>query len=216
MASILERNNKLNKHKKTIEDYKEDALYREVWEDVNNEKTYNFIKRYYKYIIIAIAVIILIFFSIRLIIIHQEKKHNAFLLQYETALSKLDNKKLEILSKSNERGMTDLALVYSYFMTLNKSQLNSLIKEAKTRDFRDFAIILNINSNGNKMSLKEFEKLISKINSKKSPFYWTGKLLLAQKYLTSNKQNEALEILNEITSDKDVPVIISSYAETLK
>ena len=44
MASILERNKKLKPAKKTREEYAEDALYREVWEEVNNEKTQAFIR----------------------------------------------------------------------------------------------------------------------------------------------------------------------------
>ena len=43
MASILERNKNVKAPKKTREDYAEDALYREVWEEVNNEKTQRFI-----------------------------------------------------------------------------------------------------------------------------------------------------------------------------
>ena len=48
MASILDRkkNMKPATPKKTREDYAEDALYREVWEDVNNEKTIAFFKKY--------------------------------------------------------------------------------------------------------------------------------------------------------------------------
>ena len=46
MASILERNKKLTQKKKTRADYAEDALYREVWEEVNNEKTMAFVKKY--------------------------------------------------------------------------------------------------------------------------------------------------------------------------
>ena len=53
MASILERKNKVNAPKKTREDYAEDALYREVWEEVNNDKTLAFIKKYSKSMIVG-------------------------------------------------------------------------------------------------------------------------------------------------------------------
>ena len=40
MSSILSRNQKVApKQKKTRQEYAEDALYREVWDDVNNENT---------------------------------------------------------------------------------------------------------------------------------------------------------------------------------
>ena len=52
MTSILARKKNMNTPvKKTREEYAEDALYREVWEDVNNEKTQQFVKKYWKYIV---------------------------------------------------------------------------------------------------------------------------------------------------------------------
>ncbi|MDE5616045.1 MAG: hypothetical protein K2I81_04415, partial [Alphaproteobacteria bacterium] len=60
MASILERNKNVKVHKKTREEYAEDALYREVWEEVNNEKTQRFIKKYYRYIVAGALVILII------------------------------------------------------------------------------------------------------------------------------------------------------------
>jgi len=43
MANMLQRNKNIKQPiKKTRQEYAEDALYREVWEDVNNEKTQQF------------------------------------------------------------------------------------------------------------------------------------------------------------------------------
>ena len=39
MANMLERNKKTKVPQKTRAEHYEDALYREVWEEVNNEKT---------------------------------------------------------------------------------------------------------------------------------------------------------------------------------
>ena len=60
MATILERNKNVKAPKKTRAEHAEDALYREVWEEVNNEKTLRFVKKYYKYILGAVVVILLI------------------------------------------------------------------------------------------------------------------------------------------------------------
>ena len=45
MSTILERHKKTKIPKKSLEEYAEDALYREEWEDVNNEKTMEFLKK---------------------------------------------------------------------------------------------------------------------------------------------------------------------------
>ena len=62
MTSILQRNKNLKQPvKKTREEYAEDALYREVWEDVNNEKTQQFLKKYWRYIVgAALAIMIVV------------------------------------------------------------------------------------------------------------------------------------------------------------
>ena len=61
MTSILSRMKNLKPvEKKTRQDYAEDALYREVWEDVNNEKTQEFLKKYWRYIVGAVLGIMIV------------------------------------------------------------------------------------------------------------------------------------------------------------
>ena len=60
MATILERNKNVKAPKKTRAEHAEDALYREVWEEVNNEKTMRFIKKYSRHIMVAIFGILII------------------------------------------------------------------------------------------------------------------------------------------------------------
>ena len=60
---MLERNKKVQAPKKTRAEHMQDALYREVWEDVNNEKTMQFIKKYSKHMMIAAFAIMIIAFA---------------------------------------------------------------------------------------------------------------------------------------------------------
>ena len=90
MASLLERNKKLKPAKKTREDYAEDALYREVWEEVNNEKTQAFIKKYYRYIL-AGALAIMIVATAIVIGVRTHRAHKIAIAEtYEISLQKLD------------------------------------------------------------------------------------------------------------------------------
>ena len=58
MATMLERNKKVKAPKKTYSEHAQDALYREVWEEVNNEKTLQFVKIILYYIFSTIPIFI--------------------------------------------------------------------------------------------------------------------------------------------------------------
>ena len=61
MATMLERNKKVKAPQKTYAEHAQDALYREVWEEVSNEKTIQFIKKYQKHIMaVALGILIVV------------------------------------------------------------------------------------------------------------------------------------------------------------
>ncbi|MCQ2562117.1 MAG: hypothetical protein MJ158_00650 [Alphaproteobacteria bacterium] len=217
MATILERNNKTNKTpKKTREEYAEDALYREVWEDVNNEKTQQFIKKYWKYILYAVLGIMLAMSGIQLIRNLHYKSQIATAQIYETAVLNYDAKALENMAKNTSGGLADLALFQSYVLDKDVSKLELLAKKAKSRDFADLAKVHLAAINGDKMTAEEFDKYLSGMNTKKSPFYYVSRLLVAEKYLSVSNREKANEILNIIIADKDAPASISTTAQTLR
>ena len=59
MANMLSRNKNLKPAKKTQEDHTEDALYREISEEVHAEKLYSFVKKHLR-LVIAGAILIVI------------------------------------------------------------------------------------------------------------------------------------------------------------
>ena len=54
------------------------------------------------------------------------------------------------------------------------------------------------------------------MDTKKSPFYYTSRLMVAQKYLASGEVETANKILDVIINDKEAPASISATAQTLK
>ena len=100
MASILERNKKLKPTKKTREEYAEDALYREVWEEVNNDKTLAFIKKYYKYIISAALIIMIIATAVVIGVRTHRANKMAIAENYELAVQKLDTNMLTSVAEN--------------------------------------------------------------------------------------------------------------------
>ena len=217
MSSILERNKNLKKpEKKTYAEHAQDALYREVWEDVNNEKTQQFLKKYWRYIVGAAIGIMIVVCAIQIgnRMYHASKIATAQV--YETAIANVDAGALANLAHDKGGATSDLALFQSYLIDKDIKKLEDLAQNGHTRDFKDLARLHLATINGDKMELTEFVKYLSSMDTKKSPFYYTSRLMVAQKYLASGEIENANKILDVIINDKDAPASISATAQTLK
>ncbi len=216
MTSILERNNKINQPKKTREEYAEDALYREVWEEVNNEKTTKFIKKYARHLIGGAFAIIAVATSIQIGV----NIHNASKIKYagiyETGVASADSDVLESVSKNSQGAIADLALFQSYLLDKNIEKLEKLAEHGATRDFRDLAKMHIIGLRGDDMTAHEVASYLNSVNTKKSPFYYTSRLTVARKYLSDGDRDTANRILDTIINDSEAPATISAAAQTLK
>lgn len=217
MASILERNKNIKQPvKKTREEYAEDALYREVWEDVSNEKTQQFLKKYWRHIVAAVLAVMVCVCAFQL----GRRMHNASRIAraqvYETAVANVDANALANLAKDSSGATSDLALFQSYLIDKNIAKLEDLAQNGHTRDFKDLALLHLATINGDKMGVEEFVKSLSSMDTKKSPFFYTSRLMVAQKYLANGDRENANKILDAIINDKDAPASISATAQTLK
>ena len=216
MASILERNKNLTQKKKTREDYAEDALYREVWEEVNNEKTMAFVKKYSRYII-AGALVILIAATAITIGVRTYRAHKIAVAEtYETAALKMDADMLNAVAENAGGATADLALFQSYMLDGDITKLERLATNGDTRDFRDLARLHIVGLRGDDMTADEVEKYLSPMNTKKSPYYYTGMLTVAQKYLSDGDRENANKWLDIIINDPDAPATISAAAQALR
>lgn len=216
MASILERNNKLKQPQKTREEHAQDALYREVWEDVNNEKTQKFIKKYYKHIIAGALVLLIAITAIQIGIRTHNAHKLATAMNYEAALSNVDATALAAIGNDSSGATADLALFQSYILDKDITKLESLAKNGHTRDFRDLARMHIVSLRGDEMTGAQVEEFLSGMNTKKSPFYYTSRLIIAEKYLSTGARDDANRFLDVIINDADAPAIISATAQTLR
>lgn len=216
MASILERNKNIKAPKKTREEYAEDALYREVWEEVNNEKTQRFIKKYYRYIIAGALVILIAATAIQIgIRMHRDAKI-ATATNYETAVENADAAALGAIGKNNSGATADLALLQSYMIDGDKEKIEYLAEHGNTRDFRDLARLHVIGLRGDEMSAHDVEKYLSPLNTKSSPYYYVGALTIAEKYLADGNRDAADKWLDKIINDKNAPATLSATASALR
>jgi len=217
MTSILERKKNIKQPvKKTREEYAQDALYREVWEDVNNEKTEQFLKKYWRYIVAAAMAIMIVVCAIQIGMRMYNSARMARAVVYETAVANVDANALANLAKNSSGATSDLALFQAYMIDKDVSKLETLAEKGHTRDFKDLARLHLATMNGDKMDAAEFEKYMSDMNTKRSPFFYTSRLMVAQKYLATGDKEKADKILDMIINDKKAPASISATAQTLR
>lgn len=216
MASILERNKNVKPKKKTQEEYAEDALYREVWEEVNNEKTQAFIKKYSKYLIAGALAILIVATAIQIGVNTHRNNKIAVATNYENAIENVDVNALAAISENTSGATADLALFQSYMLDNDIEKLKKLAENGHSRDFRDLARLHIIGLQGDDMTVEQVEEYLEPLNTKKSPFYYNSRLLVAQKYISSGDTKTGNKILDKIINDKDVPAVISANAQALK
>ena len=217
MATILQRNKNLKKpEKKTYAEHAQDALYREVWEDVNNEKTEQFLKKYWRYIVWAAVAIMFIVCAIQIGTRMYWSSKYATATVYESAIANVDAGALANLAHDSRGATSDLALFQSYLIDKDINKLEDLAKNGHTRDFKDLGKLHLATINGDKMETGEFVKYLSDMDTKKSPFYYTSRLMVAQKYLAAGETESANKILDKIINDKNAPDTISATAQTLR
>lgn len=216
MATMLERNKKVKTPKKTYAEHAQDALYREVWEEVNNEKTLKFIKTYSKHIMAAVFVVLIIATGIQIGMRTHRANKIATAVAYETAINNVDANALAALADNTSGAMGDLALFQSYMLDQDVKKLDKLASDGDTADFRDLAKLHIISIRGNDMTAAQVEKYLSDLNTKKSPFYYTAALTVAQKYLAEGDVAHANKWLDKIINDASAPSVISGTAQSLR
>ena len=216
MATILERNKKVKAPKKTRAEHMEDALYREVWEDVNNEKTLKFIKKYSKHMIVGALALLIIATGFQIGLRTYREHKIATAIAYENALLNLDSNALDALAQNSSGATADLALFQAYLLDGDMAKLERLASDGDTRDFRDLAKLHIVGARGDEMSATDVEKYLSDLNTTSSPYYYTACLTIAQKYLADGNRDAANKWLDKIINDKDAPSNISATAQTLR
>ncbi len=216
MATMLERNKNVKAPKKTRAEHMEDALYREVWEDVNNEKTMQFLKKYSKHIMATALAILIVATGVQIGIRTHNANKIATAVAYETAVENVDADALAGLAKNSSGATADLAMFQAYMLDSDMGKLEYLANNGNTRDFRDLAKLHIVGVRGNDMSAKQVEDYLDDLDTKSSPFYYTASLTIAQKYLADGDVETANKWLDKIINDKDAPDVISGTAQSIR
>ena len=216
MANMLERNKKVKAPQKTMQEHAEDALYREVWEDVNNEKTQQFLKKYGRYLIAGALAIMIIVTGIQIGIRAHHAARMATAENYETALENSDVNALVGISQNTYGATADLALFQAYVLDKDVAKLEELVANGQTPEFRDLARLHIVSLRGDEMDANALAVYLAPLDTPDSPFYYTAMLTIAQKYVAAGDHANANKWIEKITSDPNAPAVIRADAETLK
>ena len=216
MANMLERNKKVKAPQKTMQEHAEDALYREVWEDVNNEKTQQFLKKYGRYLIAGALAIMIIVTGIQIGIRAHHAARMATAENYETALENSDVNALVGISQNTDGATADLALFQAYVLDKDVAKLEELVANGNTPEFRDLARLHIVSLRGDEMDANALAEYLAPLDTPDSPFYYTAMLTIAQKYAAAGDHANANKWIEKITSDPNTPAVIRADAETLK
>ena len=216
MATMLERNKKVKAPQKTYAEHAQDALYREVWEEVSNEKTIQFIKKYQKHIMAVALGILIVVTGIQIGVRTYRANKMATAVAYETALTGADANALVALANNTSGATGDLALFQAYLLDKDIKKLEDLAENGDSRDFRDLAKLHIAGIRGDEMSARDVEKYLSDLNTKSSPYYYSAALLIAQKYLADGNTDVANKWLDKIINDSNAPSVISGTAQSLR
>lgn len=216
MANMLERNKKVKAPQKTYQEHAQDALYREVWEDVNNEKTQQFLKKYGKYMIAGALVIMIIVTAVQIGVRAHRAAKMATAENYEVAIQNTDVNALVGIAKNTGGATADLAMFQAYLLDGDAKKLDELVQDGHTREFRDLARLHIIGLRGDEMDAASVEKFLSPMDTKSSPFYFTACLTIAQKYISDGNRDVANKWLDKILNDNDAPAVIRADAEMLR
>jgi len=216
MASILERNKNVKVQKKTREDYAEDALYREVWEEVNNEKSMRFVKKYYRHMVAAALAVMIVVVAVQIGIRMHRSAKIAAATNYETAILNTDANALAAIGKNGHGATADLALFQAYVIDGDVAKIEELAAHGNTRDFRDLARLHVIGRRGDEMSAHDVEKYLHDNATKSSPYYYVTCLTIAQKYVADGDRGAARKWLDKILNDDAAPASIVAAATELR
>ena len=228
--SMLSRNKNLKPARKTMEDHAEDALYREISEEVQAQKTYDFVKTHMRLLIVVAILIVIATICVQLVRHHRHMARDTQARTFETALELAVAGQYDVADEAFAKaaakfssGMGDMSLWESAMMDLRAGRatqgivkLEKIANDGASRDFRDLALIRLSAMRADGMSGAELEKYLSPVLTARSPFYYTGMLLVAQKYLAEDNQGAANKWLDKIISDKDAPASIAGMAESLR
>ena len=213
------------KKQKTKQDHEEDALIKEVWEGVREEKVVAFLKDNWKHMVFGVAVFLIVLSGMKIIKRMDFKsalKESALIERALSRSSLAENERLALLKTLSETGSTGYQGV-SALMQADKALKEGRKQEAleilKTVDvekeeMKNLVAIKISLIEMDKFSFEELKEQLEDISDGEA-FYHFSQLLLGFKAMET-KQTEAKEIFENLIEDETTPLSIRSTSQEMK
>ncbi|MHA1549924.1 MAG: tetratricopeptide repeat protein [Alphaproteobacteria bacterium] len=213
------------KKQKTKQDHEEDALIKEVWEGVREEKVVAFLKDNWKHMAFGLAVFLIVLSGIKIIknMNFKSALKESALIERVLSRSTLTEKErlafLKTLSETGSTGYQGVSVLMQADKALKEGRKQEALEILKTVDVEKeemknlVAIKLSL-IEMDKLSFDEFEERLDDI-SDGDAFYYFSQLLLGFKAMET-KHPEAKEIFENLIDDEATPLSIRSISQEMK
>ncbi|MHA1540970.1 MAG: tetratricopeptide repeat protein [Alphaproteobacteria bacterium] len=207
-------------------DAEQNALIKEVWDGVREQKVTNFLKAYWKLLLTGFIVFLLTLSGIQFYKnnkISSQLKETALFEKVLTKSSLGESERDAILqtiistSDYGYQGISALMLADKNLKTGNTKKAIEVLENSsiKNPELQNLILIKLATIKSEKMTFEELEKMLKPIKKGKA-FYSTANLLLAFKALDRGKNEIAKDLFSKLENDLNTPFSIKTLASEMK
>lgn len=210
-------------------DAEQNALIREVWDGVREQKVADFLKAYWKHIAAGFALFLVMIVGIQW---YRASRVSAQLEEaalFERVLSRSAlneterDSLLQTLVSTGTHGYQGIGVLMQADKAMKQGQTAkavTLLEEGKDKveikELRHLIILKLALLRSDEMAYSDLKELISPLLDKGEAFYATSTLLLGFKAMDEKKTEEATAHFDALIQDKTVPFTIRSTAQEMK
>jgi len=207
-------------------DAQQNALIREVWDGMREQKLLEFVKKHQKLIIFGISVF---FISLAGIEAYKSFKRASVLEEariFEQAINQepvVRQNMLTSLSETGSHGYVGISVLMRADQAVRSGDISSALdilskgyKQTSDTEIKSLILLKEATLRADSLSFESLRDLLDPLLSAQDPFYASATLLLASKALDENNTETAQELLDSILADSSISFTIRSSAQELK
>jgi len=206
----------------TNEDHEQNAFFREITEDLREQKIKDIWKKYGTWLIGITTAIILTIATIQILGVIKQKTQLKEATTFENAMQSQSAKALETLATEGKYGYSDIAAFHqadSLFQAGKKEEaiekLRHITNTANHKIFKNLAIIKLAYHTADNLTQEELDQLLKPLKKKSAPWHDAAQELKAFFALKQNQKEEALKIFKKLAGDDSAPTSIRATASEM-
>lgn len=216
-------------YKEQRQEHEQDALFREVWEDVSQQKVEDFFKKHWKYMLVLVVLILGSVIGHGYYLKYKNKEMLKEAAEFDKAMDLYANGNvnkaqddLKVLYENADYGYRDVAYsnLYNIYLGQKKSAaaiavLDAMSKKGYSDAFKDEAKIKKVYLTIDSIKTDEARKILETLIDDKSPFMYSAKILLGFVYGRDKDYKNAYKYFEEVSNDDNAPLGHRSTASNM-